>query len=87
MISFELKEPKRMKVFIALEGFTIRSFSQKIGISHSFLSQILNSQRKASPKTAKKIADGLNKNLNEIFLIKTVDNQPIKEEEACYQHK
>lgn len=76
MTTFELKEPKKIKIFIALKGFTIRSFSLKIGISHSFLSQILNSQRKASPKTAKKIADGLNKDMNEIFLIKTVDNQP-----------
>lgn len=69
MITFELKNPEKVKLEIALNGHSIRSFSNEIGISNSFLSQILNAERKASAKTAKKISDGFNKDVKEIFFI------------------
>lgn len=68
-----------LRLLIAQEGKSIRNFAENIGISHSYLSQILNMQQDPSPVVAKKIADGLNLNLSEIFLISMVDEQPNEE--------
>lgn len=78
MITFELKNLNDTKLLIALQGFTIRGFSKEIGVSHSFLSHILNGKRKPSPVVAKKIADGLNKKVEDIFLVRVVDELPIE---------
>ena len=69
MILFTLKNPDAIKLDIAMKGYTLRAFSREVGISSSFLSQIINDYRKASPKTALKIATGLNKEIEEIFFI------------------
>lgn len=74
MFKFELKDNVETKLQIALKGETIRSFSSSIGISHAFLSQILNKRRKPSAIVANKIAKGLGKEMEEIFLITLVDN-------------
>lgn len=69
LITFELKEPKKTKLLIALNGHTIRSFSKEIKVSSSFLTQVLNTDRKASAKTAKKISEGLGKEIEDIFFV------------------
>lgn len=72
MFKFDLKDNLDTKLQIALRGETIRSFSRSIGVSHAFLSQILNERRKPSPIVANKIAKGLGKEMEEIFLVTLV---------------
>lgn len=79
MVIIQLKDRKKVKVLIATAGKSLRSFSLEVGISHSYLSQILNGFKSPSPKVAKKIADGLGRSINDFFLIKVVDELPVKE--------
>ena len=79
MYTFHLKSSQKTKLLIALKGLTLRSFASEIGISHSFLSQVLNEKRKPSAVVVKKIADGLGREMVDIFLVKTVDELPLEE--------
>ncbi|ACA41635.1 helix-turn-helix transcriptional regulator [Lysinibacillus sphaericus] len=74
MFEFELKNNNDTKLQIALKGETLRSFSSCIGVSHAFLSQVLNKRRKPSAIVAGKIAKGLGKEIDEIFLVRLVDS-------------
>lgn len=73
MITVELKDGLLTKLLLAKKGKSLRSFSQKIGISHAYLSQVLNKKRNPSVTVAFKIANGLGVDVEEIFLIKVVD--------------
>lgn len=73
MISFELRDGFTTRLLIAETGKSLRDFAKDAGISHSYLSQILSGKRSPSPTVAKKIANGLNAKIEEIFLIKVVD--------------
>ena len=77
MVVINIKDSFHIKKLIALKGRSIRGFSKDIGVSHSHLSQVLNEKKRLSPTTAKKIADGLDLNMAEFFLIKVVDEQPL----------
>lgn len=79
MVKFELLDRNETKLLIAKKGFTIRGFSRFIGISHSYLSQILNTEQQPSAATAIKISKGLEKRIEDIFLIKMVDELPLRE--------
>lgn len=70
MITFPLKDPIKTRLLIAETGKSLRSFSRKISISHSYLSQILNGKRNPSPTVAYKIAKGLNLKIEDVFFIK-----------------
>lgn len=70
---FYLRDELKIRLLIASEGKTLRGFSEDIGISHTYLSQILNQYKQPSAVVAYKIAKGLGYDLNQIFLIKTVD--------------
>ncbi|MGE7667380.1 helix-turn-helix domain-containing protein [Ureibacillus composti] len=76
MVKFELKDNQNIKLMIALKGKSLRSFSKEIKVSHSYLSQIINGKRTPSAGVARKISDGLSKEMEDIFLIKLVDEQP-----------
>jgi len=69
LFKFEIIDSELTKKNIALKGESIRSFAVLIGISPSMLSQVINGKRKASAIAAGKIAKGLNKEIEEIFLI------------------
>lgn len=77
MLKFELKKPNELQILIALMGKSVRGFSEEIGVSHSFLSQVINGKRFPSATTAGKIARGLNKKIDDFFLIKVVDDLPV----------
>lgn len=78
MFDIQLKNPNELRFQIALNGFSLRSFSKEIGISHSFLSQIINQKKKPSATTAKKISNGLEKNIEYFFLIHMVDSERLE---------
>ncbi|MGE8037940.1 helix-turn-helix domain-containing protein [Lysinibacillus sp. NPDC093692] len=83
MYTFQLKSYEHTKLSIALKGYTIRGFSRYVGISHSFLSQILNGKRKPSAVVAKKIADGLDVRIEDIFLVEVVDESTVMGGAEC----
>lgn len=72
MISVTLKDESNTRLLIAETGMTLKSFSEKVGVSHPYLSQVLSGKRNPSPTVAGKIAEGLDKEINEIFLISNV---------------
>lgn len=56
-----------LRGLIAKNGHTLRSFSKSSGISLSYLSLIINNKATPSPKMAKRIADNLNADMEDIF--------------------
>ena len=87
MLKFVLKNPTELKMTLALSGLSVRGFSKEIGISHSFLSQVMNGKRNPSAATAKRIATGLQKDIDDFFLVSVVDELPSEGEESCFQQK
>jgi transcriptional regulator with XRE-family HTH domain len=72
MINITLKSESKLRLLIGQRGQNISGFAKETGISHSYLSQILNGKRNPSPIVASKIAKKLSSNLEDIFLIKIV---------------
>ncbi|ALC85736.1 XRE family transcriptional regulator [Bacillus sp. FJAT-22090] len=82
MILFRLKNASNTKLLIAKKGLTLRAVSQKIGVSHSYLSQVINEKKYPSATIARKLSDGLSTGIEDIFLIKVVDEHTRKEKEG-----
>lgn len=61
--------PKSLEIrgHIARRGFNLKDFSEHAQISTSYLNLILNNHYYPSPKMAKKIADSLKVELEEVF--------------------
>lgn len=68
-MSFKLKDSEQIRVLISYLGKSQREFAESISISHGYLSQILNGKRNVSPKVALKIANGVGKTIDSIFLL------------------
>lgn len=73
MLTIILKDSLETRVSILKKGRSLREFAKDIGISHAYLSQILTEKRNPSPTVARKIASGLEKEFEDIFLVKAVD--------------
>ena len=69
MVTFTVLSTNEIKLLIAKQGESVKTFSKKIGVSDSYLSQIINKKRKPSAPLAKKISDNLEKDIKEIFFI------------------
>jgi len=69
MLNIELKSIMKTRVILGRQGYSLRQFSDKVGISQSYLSQILSKKRNPSPNVAYKIAEGLNMKVTDIFFI------------------
>lgn len=68
-MSFKIKDSEQMRILISYLGKSQRGFADSISISHGYLSQILNGKRSASPTVALKIANGVGKTIDSIFLL------------------
>lgn len=68
-MKIHVRDKQKLNEFIMRKGFTRRGFGQAVGLSHSTVVQILNGNRNPSPPTAKKIADFLEADYDEIFFI------------------
>lgn len=68
IVKLMAKDPKKLLSSITLMGYTQVAYAQHVGISPSCLNYILKKKKNPSPSTAKKIADGLNKKVSDIFL-------------------
>jgi len=82
-VKISIINQEKTKKNIALKGYSIRGFSKRIKVSYSYLSQILSGNRYPSPSIAKKIADGLNEDIEDVFFIKngnSVTNEEVTNE-------
>lgn len=73
MLVLELIDPVKVRLLIAKTGKSLREYSKMIGISQPYLSQILSKKNNPSATVAYKIADGLGLEIQDIFLIKVID--------------
>ncbi|SDI30259.1 helix-turn-helix domain-containing protein [Alteribacillus bidgolensis] len=68
-----VKDTEELRLMIAREGKSLRDFSGEIGISQTYLSQILNGDYSPSPKVSRKISEGLNVEIDDIFLVEMIE--------------
>lgn len=64
-----LKDVDQFKKMLIINGYTQRSLAREIGISNPYANQIANGERNPGPQIAKKIADVLKTDFNDIFFI------------------
>ncbi len=69
MIKYHLKKTAIL-VAMARKGLNQSSLSSASGLNASTISNFLNEKHSPSPNSARKIADALNVNIDEIFEIK-----------------
>ena len=66
-----VKDVALIKKEIASKGMSLRRFSNEIGVSHCYLSQVLNDdigkRKSPSPTIAKKICDGVERKIGDFF--------------------
>ncbi|MCQ1265711.1 helix-turn-helix transcriptional regulator [Staphylococcus aureus] len=62
-----LANTRKFKEAMFLKGFNLSDLSRETGVGISYLSQIINGKKIPSPKLAKKIAEVLQVEVNELF--------------------
>lgn len=65
-----LKDTNHLVNSIIFSGHSLTSFAKRAGVSADTMYNIIRKHQSPRPKTAKKIADGLGKKVNDIFLLK-----------------
>lgn len=58
---------QKAKKLMFIKGFNVTSFAEEVGVGVSYLSQILNGKKTPRPKLAKKIAETLEVEIEEVF--------------------
>lgn len=61
---------QKTKKLMFIKGFNVSSFAAEVGVGISYISQILNGKRSPSPKLAKKIAETLEVEIEDLFIFK-----------------
>ncbi|HEI5077562.1 TPA: helix-turn-helix transcriptional regulator [Staphylococcus aureus] len=62
-----LANTRKFKEAMFLKGFDLSDLSRETGVGISYLSQIINGKKIPSPKLAKKMAEVLQVEVNELF--------------------
>ncbi|MCQ9892334.1 helix-turn-helix domain-containing protein [Staphylococcus aureus] len=62
-----LANTRKFKEAMFLKGFNLSDLSRETGVGISYLSQIVNGKKIPSPKLAKKMAEVLQVEVNELF--------------------
>ncbi|CXE14151.1 TPA: helix-turn-helix transcriptional regulator [Staphylococcus aureus] len=62
-----LANARKFKEAMFLKGFNLSDLSRETGVGISYLSQIINGKKIPSPKLAKKMAEVLQVEVNELF--------------------
>ncbi|HCU7621167.1 helix-turn-helix domain-containing protein [Staphylococcus aureus] len=62
-----LANTRKFKETMFLKGFNLSDLSRETGVGISYLSQIINGKKIPSPKLAKKMAEVLQVEVNELF--------------------
>lgn len=81
MVKCILRNEVTTRLMIAEKMGSLKNFANEIGISQTYLTQILKCDRNPSPTIAHKIANGLGKKIEDIFLVKNVANDNLKKKE------
>ncbi|MEH7093978.1 helix-turn-helix transcriptional regulator [Neobacillus vireti] len=68
-MKIHLKNPNEFKKLLLQKGYSQRSFAESSEISPPYFNQIINEERFPSGKVAKRIADQLEMNFEDIFFI------------------
>lgn len=71
MLVCKVRDPMAIKLLLAKTGKSLRGFSKDIGVSHPYLSQILNGKRNPSAVIAHKISKAFDKEINDLFVVKS----------------
>lgn len=74
-----LADKEKFAKGLIMNGYSMRSFGEKAGISVSSISMIINGKRHPSAKVAKRIVDTLGFTFDDIFFIECVSNSEQKE--------
>lgn len=64
-----LKDGAQLIKAIALCGLSQSKFADEVGISACYFSQLIRGERKPSPGMAKRIAEGLGKEMQDLFIV------------------
>ncbi|ADU31006.1 helix-turn-helix transcriptional regulator [Evansella cellulosilytica] len=70
MVKINVKKPE-LKELMIKKGFNQAKLGREIGITKSYVSQLVNGNTNPSPVLAKKITDKLNVNFDDIFFIES----------------
>ncbi|MBM0792790.1 MULTISPECIES: helix-turn-helix domain-containing protein [Bacillati] len=65
-----LANTSKFKEAMFIKGFNLSDLSREAGVGISYLSQIINGKKIPSPKLAKKMAEVLQVEVNELFEFK-----------------
>jgi transcriptional regulator with XRE-family HTH domain len=64
-----LKNAQEFQKLLMKKGYSFRSFAKLAGMSSAHISYIVNGKRNPNPATAKKIAEALEMDFDDIFFI------------------
>lgn len=70
-MKFVLKNAKKFNETLYINGYTQRSYGRAIGISESYAHQVATGKRNPGPDVARKTAELLGLEINDIFFIQT----------------
>lgn len=68
-VKIKLKDTMEFRITLIEKGYSQRSFSKEVGTSGAYLNQIINCKKHPSPKVAKKIAQKLQLEFYDLFII------------------
>ncbi|USS86516.1 helix-turn-helix domain-containing protein [Fructilactobacillus cliffordii] len=69
MLSLRLKNAEAVRKEISLRGYSINSFARKIKSNPGYIGKVLDGKRDPYPPLAKKIADGLDMDIRDLFFV------------------
>ncbi|USS92844.1 helix-turn-helix transcriptional regulator [Fructilactobacillus ixorae] len=69
MLSLRLKNPEEVRKEISLRGYSINGFARKINSNPGYIGKVLDGKRNPYPPLAKKIADGLDMDIRDLFFV------------------
>lgn len=78
-----IRDVEALEDAIIKSGRTARSFAAEIGLSSAAFPYMLSGKRGVSPKTAKKIADGLSLGFDDLFDVVSVEHHGRKNTESA----
>lgn len=65
-----LRDSVQFRKLLIEKGYSQRQFSKEIGVSETYLNQIINMKRHPSPDISKKITEKLQMDFYDLFIIK-----------------
>lgn len=81
-MKFVLKNPEEFNRTLYINGYTQRSYGRAIGISESYAHQVATGKRNPGPDIARKTAELLEMEINDIFFIQSACKSNQKSEQA-----